>query len=140
MKCYAVIDTNVLVSSLLTKHNTSATVLVVERLLDGTVIPVFSNYILEEYSAVLHRDKFGFAPELVDTFLQELLKHGIIVEPEESDIILPDMKDVPFYVVALNSCIEDTFLVTGNIKHFPAEAFIVTPAQFLEILQEKFQD
>jgi putative PIN family toxin of toxin-antitoxin system len=140
MKCYAVIDTNVLVSSLLTKHNTSATVLVVERLLDGTVIPVFSNSILEEYSAVLHRDKFGFAPELVDTFLQELLKHGIIVEPEESDIILPDMKDVPFYVVALNSCIEDTFLVIGNIKHFPAEPFIVTPAQFLEILQTKFQD
>jgi len=37
MKCYAVIDTNVLVSALLAKHNTSATVLVVERLLDGTV-------------------------------------------------------------------------------------------------------
>ena len=48
MKCYAVIDTNVLVSALLAKHNTSAPVLVVERLLDGTVIPVFSNYILEE--------------------------------------------------------------------------------------------
>ena len=49
------------------------------------------------------------------------------------------MKDVPFYVVALNSELDNTFLVTGNIKHFPKEPFVVTPAEFLKILQEKFR-
>ena len=49
MKCYAVIDTNVLVSALLAKHENSATVKVVNHLFDGTVIPVFSELILAEY-------------------------------------------------------------------------------------------
>lgn len=39
---YAVIDTNVLVSALLAKHADSSPVAVVGKLLDGTVIPVFS--------------------------------------------------------------------------------------------------
>ena len=69
MKCYAVIDTNVLVSALLAKHENSATVKVVNHLFDGTVIPVFSELILAEYGDVLRRKKFGFTPELVDTFL-----------------------------------------------------------------------
>lgn len=28
----------------------------------------------------------------------------------------------------------DTYLVTGNIRHFPAEPFIVTPRELLENL------
>ena len=31
----------------------------------------------------------------------------------------------------------ETFLVTGNLKHFPVKPFIVTPAQFLEILSKE---
>ena len=30
---------------------------------------------------------------------------------------------------------EDVLLVTGNIRHFPQEPFIITPAQCVEILQ-----
>lgn len=58
MKCYAVIDTNVLVSSLLTKNLESATVGVIKLIADGTVVPVFSKEILKEYNEVLHRKKF----------------------------------------------------------------------------------
>ena len=58
MKHYAVIDTNVLVSALLAKRADSPTVEVVAKLFDGSVTPVFSEGILEEYSDVLHRDKF----------------------------------------------------------------------------------
>jgi hypothetical protein len=32
---------------------------------------------------------------------------------------------------------QDAFLVTGNLKHFPVERFIVTPRQFLDILLGK---
>ena len=59
MKCYAVIDTNVIVSALLAKSETSATVLVVQQFLEGSVIPIYNDYILGEYSAVLHRKNLG---------------------------------------------------------------------------------
>ena len=29
----------------------------------------------------------------------------------------------------------DAYLVTGNIKHFPAKRFVVTPREMLEILE-----
>ena len=138
MKCYAVIDTNVIVSALLAKSETSATVLVVQQLLEGSVIPIYNDYILEEYSTVLRRKKFRLDDNIIDLFLQKIREDGICVNNEESNITLPDMKDVPFYVVALNSELENTFLVTGTIKHFPKEPFVVTPAEFLKILQEKF--
>lgn len=55
MSCLAVIDTNVLVSALLSKHADSATVKVIEKLFDGEIIPVYSNEITNEYREVLHR-------------------------------------------------------------------------------------
>lgn len=39
-----------------------------------------------------------------------------------------------FYEVALSK--EDSFLVTGNIKHFPKKPFIVTPSEMLTIISE----
>ena len=131
MKRYAVIDTNVLVSALLAKRADSAPVVIVGKIFEGTVVPVFSNEILEEYSEVLHREKFGFDAVTVDRFLRELVRLGILLEPDPVDAVLPDMKDVPFYAVTLSSGTDKTYLVTGNLKHFPVKPFIVTPAQFL---------
>ena len=84
---------------------------------------------------MLRREKFGFDPELVDTFLAELRKCGKQLQVTETGVILPDEKDVPFYEVVLESGTGDTYLVTGNIKHFPPEIFIVTPAHFIEIVE-----
>ena len=55
MKCYAVIDTNVLVSSLITRNMKSPVVRVIELIIDGDVIPVYSDDTMKEYSEVLHR-------------------------------------------------------------------------------------
>ena len=135
MKLFAVIDTNVLVSALLAKSPDSPTVVVVERIFDGSVTPVFSKEILKEYSDVLHRDKFGFSSETVDAFLHELINKGLLLETEKTDIVLPDMNDVPFYAITLSNGANQTYLVTGNSRHFPVKPFVVTPAQFLNILQ-----
>jgi predicted nucleic acid-binding protein len=43
MTCYAVIDTNILVSALLSSHDDAATVVVVGKLFSGEVIPLFSD-------------------------------------------------------------------------------------------------
>ena len=51
------------------------------------------------------------------------------------DVELPDPKDRVFYEVVMEERKEqDAYLVTGNIKHFPAEPYIVTPRQMLDII------
>lgn len=97
---------------------------------------MFSSEILAEYSEVLHRPKFGLDKELLDTVLTAIEDAGILVSPSQTGEILPDMKDLPFYEAVLECRDKSAYLVTGNIKHFPEKPFIVTPAQFLEVMTE----
>lgn len=137
MTCYAVIDTNVLVSALLSKHNDSATVQVIEKMIIGEIIPVYSAEIMTEYREVLNRKKFKFPQELINYLLSAVEKFGIMVKPTASNVILPDMKDLPFYEVILEKKNNGAYLVTGNLKHFPAKPFIVTARQMLDILDHR---
>lgn len=134
MTCYAVIDTNVLVSALLSSHDDAATVLVVKKLFSGEVIPLFSNEILKEYNEVLRRAKFHFSERTVSILLQTIEKYGGLVFPTPTGELLPDMKDLPFYEVVVEKREDDAHLVTGNKKHFPDKPFIVTAKEFLDIL------
>lgn len=134
MICYAVIDTNVIVSALLSSKDDSATVQVLGRVICGAVIPVYSNGITKEYREVLSRKKFGFSGETVEYLLSAIEKYGILVDPSPSGVTLPDMKDLPFYEVVLEKRDENAYLVTGNSKHFPEKSFIVTPRELLAIL------
>lgn len=43
-----------------------------------------------------------------------------------------DPKDVVFYEVAMSK--DNSYLVTGSTKHFPAVRRVVTPNEMLEIL------
>ena len=135
MKCYAVIDTNVLVSALLSSHDDAATVQVVAKLFSGEIIPLYSDEIIAEYIDVLHRKKFHFAEETINTLILAISQYGISIEPTLSGVVLPDMKDLPFYEVVLEKKDENAYLVTGNIKHFPQVPFVVTANQLLEILR-----
>lgn len=137
MKCYAVIDTNVLVSALISSHDDAATVQVITKVLTGEVIPLYSTEILNEYYNVLHRPKFGFDESLIKTLLDSFEKFGVLIYPSPSGEILSDMKDLPFYEVVLDCNEDSAYLVTGNIKHFPFKPFIVTPSQFLELLEKE---
>ena len=62
MICYAVIDTNVLVSALLSSKDDAATVQVLGKMLNGEIIPVYSNVITKEYREVL--GKMLICPEI----------------------------------------------------------------------------
>ena len=139
MTCYAVIDTNVLVSALLSKHDDAATVQVIERMIAGDAIPVYSNATMREYREVLQREKFHFPSGLVDYLLSAIEKFGVLVEPAPTGAVLPDMKDLPFYEVVMEKREDDAYLVTGNLKHFPTKPFIVTAREFLEILDGRIE-
>lgn len=132
-KIYAVIDTNVILSALLSKNSHSSTTMVYEAILDGLLIPVYNDEILKEYLDVLSRKKFPFAKEDIQ-YIELLLNHiGIKMDrTKANEEIFPDQKDVVFYEVALSK--EDAYLVTGNIKHFPKKPFVVTPAEMVAIL------
>ena len=135
MKYYAVIDTNVLVSALLSGHSDAATVLLIGKVISGELIPVYSADIMSEYREVLSRPKFKFDKVLTDYLLAAVGRFGLMVEATATGAILPDMKDLPFYEVVMEKRrSDDAYLVTGNIKHFPREAFIVTPSEMLRII------
>ncbi len=134
MTYYAVIDTNVLVSALLSSHDDAATVLVVGKLFSGEVIPLFSDEILKEYNEVLRRTKFHFSEETIRILLSTIEKYGERIVSTSTGELLPDMKDLPFYEVVIEKQEDDAYLVTGNKKHFPIKPFIVTAREFLDIL------
>lgn len=131
---YAVIDTNVLVSALLASHADSATVMVMNAVIKGDIIPMYNKEILKEYEEVLSRKKFHFSKSLIRQYLKFFSSVGIASERVHSMEDLPDPKDIVFYEVALSK--EDAFLVTGNTKHFPKTPVVVTPAEMLRILAE----
>ncbi len=57
---HAVIDTNVLVSALLTSKSDTATVQVLEAIMNGQIIPLYNEEIISEYEIVLNRPTFNF--------------------------------------------------------------------------------
>jgi len=131
---YAVFDTNVLISALLSKREDSPPVLLLNHVLDGRIVLVYNEEIVSEYQEVLHRDKFGFSDERIKTVL-EVVRTGLCLGRTPSNEIFPDQDDAVFYEVALSK--EGTFLVTGNFRHFPKSPIVVTPAEMISILEEK---
>ena len=131
MSIKAVIDTNVLVSSFISKNPQSPTVRVAKAIFDGSFVPVFSADMLDEYEEVLGRGHFNFDMEEVALLIQRIRECGESVVPAESDEEFTDPDDKVFFCTALAS---DARLVTGNIKHYPRSSTVVTPAEFCDIL------
>lgn len=134
MECYAVIDTNVFISALLSKRADSATVQVLEAVIDGRIIPLYHEDILVEYDEVLHRKKFHLKEETIQLVINAVKQFGVEVFPQPTGEILVDMDDLVFYEVAMEKREDDAYLVTGNQKHYPVRDFIVTPAEMMEII------
>lgn len=57
MGYYVVIDTNVFVSALLSSRDDSATVQIISKMIQGEIVPVYSDEIMSEYREVLARKK-----------------------------------------------------------------------------------
>jgi uncharacterized protein len=136
MKCYAVVDTNVIVSALITKNPDSPPRQIFRAMLTGDIIPLYHTDILAEYEEVLSRKKFHLQIETIQTVLQAIREFGVEVVPRSTGEILIDMDDLVFYEVAMEKRDDDAYLVTGNQKHYPVRNFIVTPVEMLEILKD----
>lgn len=132
-KLYAVIDTNVVVSAMFTHNPQSPTKLILDYVLQGKVIPLYSDEIINEYQDVLSREQFSFNPDNVAAVINAIERFGIKPgRTSAGNIVFPEKKDIVFYEIALSK--EGSFLVKGNIKHFPKTAIVVSPTEFLNIL------
>ena len=135
---YVVIDTNVLVSALITRNENSPTVQILRFLVNGNIVPVYSEDIVKEYNEVLRRAKFKLSESLIINLLKDIMDNGLkITELPEVTETMPDPNDIVFYAVTLSAQDKDAFLVTGNGKHFPEKPFVVTPSELVEILKQE---
>ena len=131
---YAVVDTNVFVSALLSRHADASTVKVVEAFQERKFKLLFNREIFNEYYDVLLRPRLKLPEEKVQKLISQIGSDGIASNRLHSDEHFPDPKDVVFYEVAMSK--EDAYLVTGNKKHFPDNPIVVTPAEMVEFLKE----
>ena len=125
----AIIDTNVLVSAMLTPAGNSAQL--VEAVRAGRLLPVLSHEIFMEYVQVLNRPRFGFDKKQVASLLEDMTALALFVSPPLMDTTnLPDPDDAPFIAAALHAVCH---IVTGNARDFPPETgvIILSPAEAL---------
>lgn len=126
-----VLDTNVLVSGLLSPFNAPGEI--VRMTSAGLLHLCYDARILTEYKNVLLRSKFGFDPGHVEDLLDQIKMGGYSVTAEPLKKALPDISDEAFLEVAVTG--KASCLVTGNLKHYPVSdrqgAKIISPADFL---------
>jgi len=127
-----VLDTNVLVSALLSASGPPAWVL--ESVLTGHLELAYDARIREEYEDVLERAKFRFSAAQVSVLLatlDQVALHVPAVPPWP--LPLPDPDDEPFLAVA---GLTSSVLVTGNLRHYPAArrggVLVLTPRGVVE--------
>lgn len=121
-----VIDTNVVISSNIVKNGNPAEVM---KLFYLRKIQVFySTEILAEYKRVLAYEKLKFPTEIQIAIVNAIEIGGVLIKPTVSTFPMADETDRIFYDTAKAS---NSILITGNIKHYPTESFIMLPSDFI---------
>ena len=127
-----VLDTNVIVSGLLSPFGAPAEI--IQMVSSGIVRLCYDARILSEYRDVLRRPKFRFDETHVDPFLNQVKVDGYWVTAKPLAKRLPDPDDEPFLEVALAA--KARCLITGNPKDYPVPkregVAVISPSKFLE--------
>ena len=132
-----VLDTNVVVSGLLSPFGAPGEIV---RLVSSGVLSLcYEARILAEYREVLQRPVFPFTLVQVEALLDQIQAGGQLVEAHPLPVPLPDPDDEVFLAAALAG--QAQYLVTGNLKHYPARARhgvrVVLPADFLVLYRKR---
>ena len=132
-----VLDTNVLVSGLLTPFGPSGEI--VRMVSAGELILYLDARILSEYQEVFHRKKFKFNKDHISILLDFMKLYGQFVSSLPLKNRLPDPDDEPFLEVAIAGKVRS--LITGNIVHYPLSSRegikIFSPSEFLEFFRKQ---
>src|ERR1051325_10172527 len=133
MRLKVVYDTNILVSANLKPESLIASL--VALAFAKQVRLFYSRPILDEYRDVLARPKFGFQPQTIRQFLDDLCAAGHELVPSQRVRVARHEADNRFLECA--QAAKADYLVTGNTKDFPRRfkgTRIVDPAKFAALL------
>lgn len=128
-----VLDTNVVVSGLLTETSKPAKVL--DLALEGRFQLAYDDRILGEYEDVLARPELHIRPARARAIISYLELAGKFVNASPlSDEGFSDLGDLPFAEIFISSNADA--LVTGNLRHFAPLVdkglAVYNPSSFLE--------
>lgn len=129
-----IIDTNVVVAGLLTKHAQSPVARILDGMLTGALAFVLSEALVAEYRNVLLRaplrKQHGLTVVEVETLLTDLVQLAILMEPRPATAA-PDPGDQLLW--ELLAARADLILVTGDkllLQHQGMDGRVVTPLAF----------
>ena len=129
-----VMDTNVLVSGLLTPFGLCGRI--INLVTSGEITLCVDARILIEYEEVLKRSKFNFDTTLVETLLNFIEFCAEVHSTTPLRNSLPDPDDNPFLEVAIAS--QSASLTTGNLKHFPQKlrcgVTVISPRDLFDLV------
>lgn len=137
LRVFAVIDTNVVVSSLLSDGGAPAEVM--GYVDSSNVVPLYDDRTLNEYEQVLSYAKLSIDANKREETLQSIKDNGILVtDVRETERLFFDKDDVPFFEIKVEAEDDlDPYLVTGNKRHFPVgDSHIVTPSEMVPLMRQ----
>jgi uncharacterized protein len=127
-----VLDTNILISALLTPRGPPTQVLLMTILQPDTLLCV-SPDVYAEYEEVIGRPRLNRTDDEIAATLRTIRENGFWVIPTAKVRACSDPDDDIFLECAQAAAAQ--YLVTGNVKYFPAKwggTKIVTARQFLD--------
>ena len=132
-----IIDTNVIVSGLLTSDKEAPTTAILYRALSGEIRALISVDLLTEYRSVLLRpairSRHGLNENQIDTILTAIAENAVVCESVKPPSAPPDYGDLHLWSIL--AARPDALLVTGDqtlIDDSPDWATVVTPRTFVE--------
>ena len=121
-----VIDTNIVISSVISQTGNPSAIM--DLVSDKEIQVYYSNEVLDEYKKVLAYERLKIDPRKQTEIIEKVKEIGIFITPEKSGIPMTHEDDRVFYDTAKAA---NAILITGNIKHYPNEKFIMTPTEYL---------
>lgn len=133
MKFGVVLDTNVVISAVLSPGGSEAYAL--DLVLAQKALFYATDEILSEYEVVLHRPKFGLDKKVVLNILRSIRCAAIMVLPRRRIRVSADDDDNRFLECA--EAASAHFLLTGNRRHFPEswkKTRVIGAREFVELM------
>lgn len=94
---FVVIDTNVVVSAFFSRDGKSNPAIIINKIIDREITPLYNEEILAEYREVLSRIEFNFEPDKIHDIISAFREYGL--DTERTSIVdedFPDPDDIVF--------------------------------------------
>ena len=135
-----IVDTNIVVAGLISADPGSPPAQILDAMLNGTLMYLISDELLDEYTAVLQRPRIskqhGLTDDEIDTVLTELVANAIWREPARNTGA-PDPGDDHLW--ALLSSQAESVLVTGDkllLENSPGTSSVISARHYVDLFLE----